>query len=460
MPAICTSIDPDGQTVVLQSNMHDHKSFRCDNAFRSIASQEEVFTHSIKEHVNKMGQDLVVLAYGTTGSGKTYTMFNESGLKKKESSSSSQSPRAGGKSDGLAFQALRDLFVLKEHLVEQNITITLSFCQLYLEKFYDLFREGEPGNMGLDLREDASGAAFVAGLSEVGVETFEDACLWVETGLSSRIRRKTFLNMNSSRSHAILSVRVRRAQGRSTLVRFCDLAGSERLSRGASTKKSTMAESVNINKSISSLATVMTKLSDASGKKDARFVPFRDSKLTRLLAYSLKGGARVAVIATISPLKATYEGTVSTLKFALKAMTVVQLPPPQPRDITKSPPPPSTSTAEVRREKAAGSGKGGANPYILSGEEDESIRDPDGSVENSVVSRLSARRLKLPSRSLKEPVLLDAAEVNDYVTAAAGRHRMLSDRLEQVGEMRQLVNEQLAKLLSFGLDSPTPGEAP
>ena len=127
----------------------------------------------------------------------------------------------------------------------------------------------------------------------------------------------------------------------------------------------------------------------------------------------------MAVIATISPLKATYEGTVSTLKFALKAMTVVQLPPPQPRDITKSPPPPSTSTAEVRREKAAGSGKGGANPYILSGEEDESIRDPDGSVENSVVSRLSARRLNSFAVT-EEPVLLDAAEVNDYVTAAAG----------------------------------------
>ena len=97
------------RTIVLQSNMHDHKSFRCDHAFRSTASQEDIYTYSIKDYVKEMGQDLVVLAYGTTGSGKTYTMFNESSLNKSYSSS----PRAGGKSDGLAFQALKTSSISK-----------------------------------------------------------------------------------------------------------------------------------------------------------------------------------------------------------------------------------------------------------------------------------------------------------------------------------------------------------
>lgn len=439
MPAICTSVDPDGQTVVLQSNMHDHKSFRCDHAFRSISSQEDVYMHSIKDFVKKMDQDLVVLAYGTTGSGKTYTMFNESSLKKVSPSSSSG---VGEKSDGLAFQALRDLFSLKERLIEQNITITLSFCQLYQEKFYDLFQEGT--SVGLSLRENASGT-FVEGLKEASVQTAGDACLLVETGLSNRIKRKTSQNVNSSRSHAILSIRVRRAQGRPTLLRFCDLAGSERLKPSA--KKSTMAESASINKSISSLATVVAKLSDASGK-DSRFVPFRDSKLTRLLASSLKGGARVAVIANVSPLKTSYEGTVSTLMFARKAMTVVQLPPPPLRESRPAQP-------VVQR---GGELYSTTHPYVLSDTEPSTqIRDSSGTIENSAVRRLSARRLKLPSRPQKEPLLLNAADVSTFMTAAADRHELLSKKLERVSESRQITNEKLLRLLRSYLDDKLEG---
>ena len=135
------------------------------------------------------------------------------------------------KSDGL-LPGLRDLFVLKEHRSTKHNHHPQLLSVVPGEVLTSFVRAAQ--NMGLDLREDASGA-FVAGLSEVDVRLSRTlACGWRPDWQQNK--EKNFLNMNSSRSHAILSVRVRRAQGRSTLVGFCDLAGSERLSRGGTKK--------------------------------------------------------------------------------------------------------------------------------------------------------------------------------------------------------------------------------
>jgi hypothetical protein len=329
MAPLCVVVDQDERTVVIKSKLYEHRQFRCARAFDHVSDQQVVYkrtiSRDIKQGVLTEGKDLTVLAYGVTGTGKSYTIFNYEPETRRTKLLPDASKRLEKHeenrhtSDGIAFQCIDELFRAKE--CNDNIVISIAFCQLYMEKFYDLLsNDGKPR----DLRESSRHGVFVDGLESIQCSSSKDAYDVIQTGLSARVRRRTALNIGSSRSHAILTISISSGafgDNKPATVRFFDLAGSEKLSASESrANKSTLKESVTINKSIACLSNVIHKLS-AKQKKDL-FVPFRDSKLTRLLSSSLHGAAQMSIISHISPTQEYYESTLSTLKFALKAMKI------------------------------------------------------------------------------------------------------------------------------------------
>lgn len=188
----------------------------------------------------------------------------------------------------------------------------------------------------LDIREYPDKSIMVDGLSHHPVAEVEDAISLLYTGLSNRVTRSVTANEHSSRSHVIvqLSVTCQDAVGdggtynqkvRTSTLMLVDLAGSERIRKSGSIDDSrTMNEAQSINKSISTLGLCINTLATAGDKGvQAAHVPFRNSKLTRILAESIGGKARACIIATIGPCLYNVEETLSTLQFAKRYHTTL-----------------------------------------------------------------------------------------------------------------------------------------
>jgi len=195
--------------------------------------------------------------------------------------------------------------------------------QLYLENIHDLIC---PSKNNLQIREDPKTGVFVENLAAVEVSNASDIVDIVQEGARERYTSSTQMNRASSRSHVILQLTVeQRGLGEHTgepikqgVLTVVDLAGSERVSKSHS-KGQRLEEAKTINKSISALGNVVAALTDNTG---ASFVPFRDSRLTRLLTDSLGGNAKTVICANVGPMLAHYDETHSTLLFATRAMRV------------------------------------------------------------------------------------------------------------------------------------------
>eukprot|EP01138_Halocafeteria_seosinensis_P005431 gb/GECG01005552.1/.p1 GENE.gb/GECG01005552.1/~~gb/GECG01005552.1/.p1 ORF type:complete len:1139 (+),score=187.64 gb/GECG01005552.1/:1-3417(+) len=340
------------------------KRFVYDRAFSSTSSQDDVY--------NEVGGPIVadvmagyngsILAYGQTGTGKTYTM----GILN----------RVTGAHTGIIPRGLSHVFGHIAQEPHKEWSVSMSFVQIYLETVQDLFSAslatsklpqeianrnksnaaknaersafGGPG-MGkagrdkerlratladdsLQVREDPKKGFFVEGLSEYTVNNYEEAIELLNWGLENRVMGYTKMNATSSRSHTLLTVRVFQKEyidfnGRPTprklsgKLMFVDLAGSERVRRTES-QGSRLVEARSINQSLSALGNVIAALAD----RKTSHIPFRDSKLTRLLQGCLGGGASTYLIATIGPSVVNESETLSTLTFASRCMSVQSSP--------------------------------------------------------------------------------------------------------------------------------------
>lgn len=279
------------------------RDFCFDGVFHERTSESQVFEQSAKPLVLSVlsGYSGTLFVYGQTGTGKTHTM----GLLKK----------LGPKSDGIVPRSVR---LLLEKLPSGS-TASLSFLQIYMENIYDLLSvESKP----LSLREDPSGEVFVQDLVQVRLQDPSQALALLNTGLSNRIMGSQNVNQTSSRSHIVLtlSVATQSSAARLTLV---DLAGSERVRKTSSTGLR-LDEAKFINASLSTLGKVINSLVSQS----ASHVPYRDSKLTRVLKPSLSGGAKMVLIATVGPAYANGGESLSTLQFAARCKEVVLTPVP------------------------------------------------------------------------------------------------------------------------------------
>jgi len=286
------------------------------------AGQEDVFD-AVKGTIVGVAEGIngCIFTYGQTGAGKTHTMLGSS----------------PGNFDGITIRAVKRLFEdLQKNKTEQQkggeearYQVHCSFLQIYNEKLYDLLSGAESGTLNIREHKNSrtkKAEVFVSGLSEYRVTGVEDVLTLLTAGTRAREVRATDMNDVSSRSHAVLQLSVEAesmGEDFSVLKRaklsLVDLAGSEKMSTRGAIGKEHSKELTSINSSLSALGNVMSAL----GEKSRKHVPYRDSKLTRLLQDSLGGNTRTSVICCVSPCEAAGEETKSTLKFADRARRVM-----------------------------------------------------------------------------------------------------------------------------------------
>jgi len=246
----------------------------------------------------------VVFAYGQTSSGKTYSIHG-----------SEQDP-------GIIPRAVQAMFEYIENTSDRDFLIQVSYLEIYNEVIKDLIHcTGE----SLDIREDPRKGIFVQGLQRTTVMCTEQIYALLAQGESHRHICKTNYNDVSSRSHTIFQIMVESQSNGikdkavlESKLNLVDLAGSEDTAKAGLEKK---AETGNINKSLLALASVIWKISEPKGKGQ-RHIPYRNSKLTRVLQESLNGSACISVICCLSPSSGNIDESISTLKFANRAKNI------------------------------------------------------------------------------------------------------------------------------------------
>lgn len=299
-----TRVDLDASKTRVAS--HD---FHYDAVFDKRSSNDNVFSTLGVPVVEAAlgGFNGTIFAYGQTSSGKTHSMVG-----------SPEDP-------GMTPRAIQYVLDAAEKSRTRNFLIRAVYVEIYNEKIRDLLN---PSSSDLNVREDKAGRTFVDA-QETLVESLEDALAVLDKGQAARAVGETKMNAGSSRSHTVFTLLIESkavegldASFRASSLNLVDLAGSERLkSTGAAGTRKT--EGCHINKSLLTLGTIINRLSAAGGDlKKAGHLPYRDSKLTRLLRPALGGNARTAVLCAITPAAVHAEETLSTLKFAERAKKV------------------------------------------------------------------------------------------------------------------------------------------
>ena len=291
--------------------------FTFDFIFNMSSTQEQVYIKSAETAVISVleGYNSTIFAYGQTGTGKTHTMegftFN-----------SNDSER------GIVPRCIEDIFTsIDSSSSNTKFIIKASYLQLYNENINDLLK---PDKQNLIIREDKKKGIYVENLSEWIVRNPNDIYALLEQGTSFRETSSTLMNSVSSRSHAIFIINVEQmisSEENITITKvgklnLVDLAGSERI-RITGAKGKQLEESKRINKSLSALGNVINALTDSKG---SHYIPYRDSKLTRLLADSLGGNCKTTMITTISPCHDHFSESLSSLLFAKRAKNIKNKP--------------------------------------------------------------------------------------------------------------------------------------
>ncbi|XP_054657537.1 kinesin-like protein KIF18B [Grus americana] len=301
---------PSGSMLPTHGPKHQGKDlkFVFDRVFGEGATQEEVFQHTTHEVLDSVlnGYNCSVFAYGATGAGKTYTMLGSE------------------KSPGIMYLTMMELYKrIEARKEEKSCEVLVSYQEVYNEQIHDLLEPKGP----LAIREDPEKGVVVQGLSFHQPASAEQLLEMLANGNKNRTQHPTDANATSSRSHAIFQIYVKQQDRIGGLTRdlqvakmsLIDLAGSERASV-ANTKGERLREGANINRSLLALINVINALADAKSKKT--HIPYRDSKLTRLLKDSIGGNCRTIMIAAVSPSTLSYEDTYNTLKYANRAKEI------------------------------------------------------------------------------------------------------------------------------------------
>ncbi|XP_039304314.1 kinesin-like protein Klp98A isoform X2 [Solenopsis invicta] len=304
----------------------DHSYWSFDSNDENYASQEEVFYDLGTDVIESAfeGYNACVFAYGQTGSGKTFTMMGTP------------------ESQGLIPRICKTLFARMAAGKESGASYRteVSFLEIYNERVRDLLRLDQSQSHSLRVREHPTGGPYVQDLSCHLVYDYSDIQECMVRGNTHRTTASTKMNDVSSRSHAIFTITFVQAglsEGNMpsetvSKVHLVDLAGSERANASGATGQR-LKEGAHINKSLVTLGTVISTLSelssangDVSATKRNIFIPYRDSVLTWLLKDSLGGNSKTIMIATISPAECNYNDTLSTLRYANRAKNIINKP--------------------------------------------------------------------------------------------------------------------------------------
>ena len=294
------------------------RNFSFDTVLDSYSRQDDVFNSVAKPIVKEVlgGFNCTIFAYGQTGTGKTHTIEGDL-----------YSEQDGG----LIPRSVRAIFEHLESQEEIKFTAKVSFLELYNEELQDLLTTGNESKnyfKQLKLFEDAKKGVICQNLEEVVVMKDTDVFDIMARGIKQRQSAVTLMNQDSSRSHSIFTIKLMMKytglEGQEIIrngqLNLVDLAGSECIGRSGATD-GRAREAGSINQSLLTLGRVIAALVDNHGH-----IPYRDSKLTRLLRDSLGGRSKTSIIATFSPVQSAVEETLSTLDYATRARSIKNQP--------------------------------------------------------------------------------------------------------------------------------------
>ncbi|KAG9016708.1 hypothetical protein FRB90_002430 [Tulasnella sp. 427] len=285
-------------SVVNPRNPVESFRFKYQSVFGPDASQEDIWDKDVQELLDHVWEGLTVtiFAYGVTSSGKTHTI-------------------QGTKADPGIIPRVVD-FLFQNCTVKDRIT--MSYMEIYRDEVYDLLNGGV-NSPKLPVREDREGKVVVQNLTEMHLSCVDDFNCIFSTAAKSRSVGATNLNHASSRSHAILCLNIARTMGDTTLVgsiNLVDLAGSEN-NKLTGNDPARMLESSAINKSLAVLGQVVHALNQGASR-----IPYRDSKLTRILQDALGGGSVGLLICNLAPGAKFRTDTLNTLNFASRTREI------------------------------------------------------------------------------------------------------------------------------------------
>lgn len=282
-------------------SIYSAQSFHFDKIYNKQSSSQTIYKEMCRDITKNLinGINGSIFTYGQTTSGKTYTMLG-----------SPQSP-------GILPCVLKDIFDLINN-IDGTFKIFCTYVEIYNENIHDLLTDAN----SLKLIDDPKYGVIVSGATKVLIQNFEEGISLKDKGEENRQYRDTIINEYSSRSHTVFQIFVEYANmdndsditTRYSVLNLVDLAGSEKLNES----ESQSGETGYINKSLFVLANVINKL--AEGKK--MHIPYRDSKLTRLLSMALGGNSFITIICCCSPSAISFFQTLSTLRFASRAKIV------------------------------------------------------------------------------------------------------------------------------------------
>ncbi|PHH93225.1 hypothetical protein CDD83_10163 [Cordyceps sp. RAO-2017] len=298
------------RSVIPTSKKVKDQVFAFDRVFDENTTQSDVYEGTTKNLLDNVldGYNATVFAYGATGCGKTHTITG-----------TPQQP-------GIIFLTMQELFEkIEERSQEKTTELSLSYLEIYNETIRDLLVPGG-SKQGLTLREDSNQAVTVFGLTSHHPRDVQEVMDMIVQGNEYRTVSPTEANATSSRSHAVLQINVAQKDRNADVsephtmatLSIIDLAGSERASV-TKNRGERLTEGANINKSLLALGSCINALCD---RRQKAHVPYRNSKLTRLLKFSLGGNCKTVMIVCVSPSSAHFDETQNTLRYANRAKNI------------------------------------------------------------------------------------------------------------------------------------------
>ena len=415
----CVDFGSDGKTVIVKSQYDTMGplTFNFDKVFSPDSIQNDVYEAAARPIVESVleGFNGTVLTYGQTSSGKTHTMTGPS----------IDDPNQRGIIPRMVNTVFSHIENADDHL---EFTVKVAYCEIYLEKIRDLL---SPDKSNLKISEDKSRGIYIVDLTEEYVVSDQEVYNLMKTGHSNREVAYTHMNEGSSRSHAIFSLAVtqtntRDLSSKSGKLYLVDLAGSEKVGKtGAEGKR--LDEAKNINKSLSTLGLVIFSLTD--GK--STHVPYRDSKLTRVLQDSLGGNSKTSLIITCSPASYNEPETLSTLRFGIRAKAIKNKP-------------------KVNKEYSV------AELKMLLNQANEMIAKKESRVvllEKYILDNDMSLPTGITGEELKEETMANAKEYQEAVSMLEIERQKLVDELENSAQLKQNLDSLSAKNMSLSKEN-------
>ncbi|UJR36499.1 hypothetical protein I4U23_029220 [Adineta vaga] len=421
----------------------DAHNFYFDAVYDWNSKQRDVYEQTARPLVDSVieGFNGTIFAYGQTGTGKTFTM---------------EGVRSQVELRGIIPSSFAHVFDSIAHTTSRQFLVRASYLEIYNESIRDLLSKDQ--NKRLQLQEHPKEGVHVHDLSSFITKNMQEIEHVMTTGNLNRSTGATNMNEHSSRSHAIFIITVEssevgvdgQAHIRVGKLNLVDLAGSERQAKTGSTGER-FKEATNINLSLSVLGNVISALVDGSSH-----VPYRDSKLTRLLQNSLGGNSKTIMIATLGPADYNYEESLTTLRYANRAKNIKN----QPR-INEDP-----KDALLRKfqdeiarlkERLDGKGKSGRKSRRR-GNRDGNENDDDGDGDQNdeeLFLKEQQDKLNEEKRTILHKKNINENERESLLRELEDQKQAIERQQEERREMQHKIQQMESKLITGGKDIVT-----